>query len=229
MFPLRKVFENIGDGMTRLMAGGKPEEALEQAIYGEVAHEYEVQNQHPLITNTDFYDLLKDINLDFLVNDVTPGEYKAYLLGETDSPRQIALGIQAHKIYPHAEISIEGRMMETRIIIRQNKETELFQLDDAYIAEISNEYLDPNWEINTDERQIAADTLNEFLPIFVEFAKEIYDAPDDNDPTDIEVRLSKALKPIMDKINIFGEQKYREYQQEIAAMGKPDPLAPTRK
>ena len=222
----KKIFDNFGDGVARFMGGARPEEAFEQAVMGEVSSDYEIQTKNPIITNSDFFNLLDDIGLGFLNDSVKAGEFKKYILGEENSPQQICVGVQAHKTRPHAEIVIEGRMMETRIVIRQNLDTELYQIDDAYIADIVDGFVEPNWIIITDEYDAAPNILKEFLTVFSTFAKEIYNAPDENSPTEIEVRLSKALKPIQAEVADYELNRYQQYQQEIAKMVKPDPLAP---
>lgn len=205
--------------------------AAEMLVFGDNEQDYKATTQSPLFQNADFWDLIDEIGLSlFGRDDFKPGEGCHY---DFQDANLLTLRVDVLTDRPVVYITLQGRTIETCLVIKQHHETKLFQLDDAFIAEKGNSIEDPEeydiaHSLLLSHNDNCPDIAQDFLSVLADVALLIKSDTDRMSPQELEVEIFKQLKPIIDRIRAHDEKMYAEYERQTADMpssatGQPTP------
>ncbi|HPF78642.1 MAG TPA: hypothetical protein PLF01_05035 [Alphaproteobacteria bacterium] len=180
---------------------GAKAEALQALFFGLPVDEIELRTDVPLVQAADFYDIMEQLGVASMAENLRPGDRDRHYVGNPEKPQNICIDIELEHDYPIATVSILGRVTSMHINIKQNRETGVYQIDDAVISDaIHGENECPEiYNIPFEDCEVGRDMLPEFIGIFAKTSEIILSATSDTSAPEIELEMAKALKPLMAK------------------------------
>ncbi|NCO04158.1 MAG: hypothetical protein GW903_08210 [Alphaproteobacteria bacterium] len=219
------MFQQIADRFSsaiKYAQVGALKEAFEIILFGDFEDDPSVDTQNPIIQNENFYALINDIGLQIPDSDFDPGHHVKYDLGDCD---QMTLHIDTSDKFPSVSLFLSGRTVNAYLAIRQNPETNLYQVDQALIGLTNpqNDEDDASYPIPTEDYPEGRELLGAFLSAFATCANHTVHDDWKISPQLAESNLVKGFNPIIRRIEEIDAEAERKQAQEAyeARLNKP--------